>query len=124
MTQSVNSAAPTWRHERLGVLTEAVDGGAPEGGAAFLDGTAADGRSGHGRRATLIVPWKRDGDRGPHDGVGRCLPAQVNEVRWAELRGHVQSAHDEVLVFLRTPGTLDGAAYHLRATRQMLKKLG
>lgn len=149
------------------MLTEAVEGGAPGEGTAFLDGTAADGSGNHGLLATLrglsaeqasrevngtslagqarhtalhlgvAVRWERDGDRGPFDWKGSFLPQEVNEAEWHELRERVQTAYDELLTFLRTPGALDDAtyagtvagalahvAYHLGAMRQMLKKLG
>ena len=154
-----------WRQELLDVLTEAVEGGRPGEGTAFLDGTAADGSGNHGLLATLrglsaeqasrdvsgtslagqarhtalhmemIVRWERDGDHGPFDWKGSFLPAEVDDAAWSALLRRVQTAYDELVTFLRTPGALDDAtyagaaagalahvAYHLGAMRQMLKR--
>lgn len=43
----------TWLKGTLDVLKEAVEGGAPGQGTAFLDGTASDGSGNHGLVATL-----------------------------------------------------------------------
>ncbi|PNY81372.1 DinB family protein [Deinococcus koreensis] len=149
----------------LDILKEAVEGGTPGQGTAFLDGTAADGSGNHGLLATLegldpvqashdvhgtsiagqarhtafhmevIVRWERDGDRGPFDWKGSFHPTQVDELEWAELRGRVRRAYEELTAFARTQlerpltgdmtgglaGGLAHVAYHLGAIRQMVK---
>ncbi|MFC4427318.1 DinB family protein [Deinococcus navajonensis] len=110
----------------LDILKEAVEGGTPGQGTAFLDGTAADGSGNHGLMATLaglsaaqasqevlgttvaahtrhvafhlevIVRWERDGDRGPFDWKGSFHPAQVDEIQWQALQERVQAAYEGV----------------------------
>lgn len=116
----------------LDILREAVEGGTPGQGTAFLDGTAADGSGNHGLLATLdsidaaqasqeihgtsiagqarhtafhlevIVRWERDRDRGPFDWKGSFHPAQVGEQEWIELRDRVRRAHEELSAFALT----------------------
>lgn len=116
----------------LDILREAVEGGTPGQGTAFLDGTKADGSGNNGLLATLsnlsaaqasvdvhgtsvagqarhaafhmevIVRWERDGDRGPFDWKGSFLPEQVSDVEWQALRERVQAAYDGVLGFARS----------------------
>lgn len=116
----------------LDILKEAVEGGTPGQGTAFLDGTKADGSGNHGLIATLaglsaaqasqdvhgtsiagqarhtafhmevIVAWQRDGKRGPFDWLGSFQPAQVSETEWAELQGRVRQAYDELVAFAHT----------------------
>lgn len=116
----------------LDILGEAVEGGTPGQGTAFLDGTAADGSGNHGLLAALegvdaaqasrevhgtsiagqarhtafhmevIVRWERDRDRGPFDWKGSFHPAQVGEQEWTELRGRVRTAYEELRAFART----------------------
>ncbi|WP_216329419.1 DinB family protein [Deinococcus aestuarii] len=121
-----------WAEGILDILKEAVEGGTPGQGTAFLDGTKADGSGNHGLLATLealsagqasrevhgstiagharhtafhmevIVRWERDGDRGPFDWKGSFQPGQVSEEEWAALRGRVRGAYHEVVAFART----------------------
>lgn len=121
-----------WAEGILDILREAVEGGTPGQGTAFLDGTGADGSGNHGLVATLdgldaeqasqdvngssiagharhtafhievIVRWERDGDRGPFDWKGSFHPAQVSEEEWEALRGRVRTAYDELVAFART----------------------
>lgn len=121
-----------WAEGILDILREAVEGGTPGQGTAFLDGTAADGGGNHGLLITLedlsaegasrevhgtsiagharhtafhmevIVRWERDGDRGPFDWKGSFLPAQVSEEEWRALRARVRSAYDGLTAFART----------------------
>ena len=116
----------------LDILKEAVEGGTPGQGTAFLDGTAADGSGNHGLIATLeglgaaqasqdvhgtsiagqarhtafhmevIVRWERDRDRGPFDWKGSFHPAHVGEQEWAGLQARVSRAYQELLAFAGT----------------------
>ncbi|UBV42549.1 DinB family protein [Deinococcus taeanensis] len=116
----------------LDVLREAVEGGRPGHGTAFVDGTKADGSGNHGLLATLdhlsaaqasqsvlgttiaahaahtayhlevIIRWERDGDRGPFDWPGSFQPAQVDEAAWTEQRRRLRAAYNEVLHFVET----------------------
>ncbi|GMA17261.1 DinB family protein [Deinococcus metallilatus] len=120
-----------WAEGILDILKEAVEGGTPGQGTAFLDGTKADGSGNHGLLATLaglsapqasqdvhgstiagharhaafhlevIVRWERDGDRGPFDWKGSFQPAQVSEEEWAALQGRVRQAYEELVRFAR-----------------------
>lgn len=134
MTQTSEAAAQA-QHPIdgiLDILKEAVEGGTPGQGTAFLDGTDADGSGNHGLLATLggidaaqasqdvhgtsiagqtrhtalhmevIVRWERDGDRGPFDWKGSFHPAQVGEQEWAELQARVRRAYEELLAFARS----------------------
>ncbi|WP_102128264.1 DinB family protein [Deinococcus planocerae] len=124
--------AQNWAEGILDILKEAVEGGTPGQGTAFLDGTKADGSGNHGLLATLdalsaeqasrdvhgstmagharhtafhmevIVRWERDGDRGPFDWKGSFHPGQVGEEEWAALRDRVRTAYDELIAFART----------------------
>lgn len=121
-----------WLEGILDILQEAVEGGTPGQGTAFLDGTKADGTGNHGLLATLdklsaaqasrdvggtsiagqarhtafhmevIVRWERDGDKGPFDWKGSFLPAEVSDQEWAALRHRVRLAYDELCLFSRT----------------------
>lgn len=116
----------------LDILKEAVEGGAPGQGTAFLDGTKPDGSGNHGLLATLdevdavqashdvhgttiaaqaahtafhmevIVRYERDGDRGPFDWPGSFQPAEVDAAGWQELRARVRRAYDELCAFARS----------------------
>lgn len=120
-----------WLAGILAVLKEAVEGGVPGQGTAFLDGTKADGSGNHGLLATLaglsaaqasrdvhgstvaghashvafhmevIVRWERDSDRGPFDWQGSFQPARVGEEEWAEVRARVRRAYEELVRFAR-----------------------
>lgn len=122
----------TWADGILDVLREAVEGGRPGEGTAFLDGTTADGRGNHGLLATLatlsaaqasqevggatvagqtrhtafhlevMVRWERDGDRGPFDWPGSFQPAQVSEEEWLTLQARVRQAYEELTAFAQT----------------------
>lgn len=113
----------------LDILKEAVEGGTPGQGTAFLDGTKGDGSGNHGLIATLasvdavqasqdvngtsivgqarhaafhmevIVRWERDGDRGPFDWKSSFLPQQVNAAEWTTLRERVKVAYEDVMAF-------------------------
>ncbi|WP_034385898.1 hypothetical protein [Deinococcus sp. YIM 77859] len=128
MTQQ---AEQSWLEGMLAILKEAVEGGVPGQGTAFLDGTRADGSGNHGLLATLeglsaaqasrdvhgstiaghaqhaafhmevIVRWERDGDRGPFDWKGSFQPAQVNEEEWRAVRLRVRRAYEALLQFAR-----------------------
>lgn len=121
-----------WLEGILDILKEAVEGGTPGEGTAFLDGTAEDGSGNHGLLATLdnlsaaqasqtmhgtsiagharhsalhldvIVRWERDGDRGPFDWKGSFLPAEVGDEEWDELRVRLRGAYDALCAFART----------------------
>ncbi|WP_229784648.1 DinB family protein [Deinococcus radiotolerans] len=116
----------------LGILREAVLGGQPGQGTAFLDGTKADGSGNHGLLATLdalsaaqasqdvlgstvaahaahtayhlevIVRWERDGDRGPFDWKGSFEPTHVDDPAWAAVRARLRAAYEDLVAFART----------------------
>lgn len=133
MTQPTEQTEPQhWQEGILDILREAVEGGAPGQGTAFLDGTAADGGGNNGLIATLdalsaaqasqeihgtsiagharhsalhmevMVRWERDGDRGPFDWKGSFLPAEVDDGAWDELRVRLRAAYDALTAFART----------------------
>jgi len=121
-----------WIEGILDILKEAVEGGVPGQGTAFLDGTKADGTGNHGLLTTLaglsardasrdvlgstvagqashtafhmevIVRYERDGDRGPFDWKASFEPAQVSEEDWQEVQARVRRAYDELAAFART----------------------
>ncbi len=121
-----------WLEGILDILKEALEGGAPGQGTAFVDGTAAGGGGNHGLLATLdglsaaqasqdlygssiagharhtafhlevIVRWEQAGDRGPFDWKGSFLPAQVDDAAWDEVRVRVRAAYDALMAFART----------------------
>ncbi|WP_412027408.1 DinB family protein [Deinococcus yunweiensis] len=116
----------------LDILKEAVEGGTPGQGTAFLDGTKADGSDNHGLLAILesvdavqashdvngttiagharhaafhlevIVRWERDGDRGPFDWKGSFLPKQVEVDEWAAVQTRVRDAYEALVAFARS----------------------
>lgn len=116
----------------LDILREAVEGGAPGQGTAFLDGTQADGSGNHGLLATLarlsaeqasrevhgatvagharhtafhlevVVRWERDGDHGPFDWPGSFQPARVDGEEWSALQERVRRAYEELTAFAHT----------------------
>lgn len=122
----------TWVDGILDILKEAVEGGTPGQGTAFLDGTKADGSGNHGLLATLdsltaaqasqdvhgssiaghtlhtayhlevIVRWERDGDRGPFDWQGSFGTGQVADDDWDEARVRLRTAYDALCAFART----------------------
>lgn len=113
----------------LDILQEALEGGAPGQGTAFLDGTAADGSGNHGLLPTLArlsaeqasqlvygtsvagharhsalhlevaVRWDRDGERGPFPWKDSFQPAQVDEAEWKALQERVRRAAAELRTF-------------------------
>jgi hypothetical protein len=125
----------TWVDGILDILKEAVEGGTPGQGTAFLDGTKADGSGNHGLLATLdgltaaqasqevhgstiaghtlhtayhlevIVRWERDGDRGPFDWKGSFGSGQVTDDEWDEARVRLRVAYDALCAFARTQAT-------------------
>ncbi|GGM20811.1 DinB family protein [Deinococcus aerophilus] len=127
-----NHVPQHWLEGILDILKEAVEGGAPGQGTAFVDGTAAGGDSNHGLLATLdslsaaqasrdvhgtsivgharhtafhlevMVRWEQAGDRGPFDWKGSFLPAQVDDAGWDEVRVRVRAAYDALMAFART----------------------
>ncbi|GBF08113.1 DinB family protein [Deinococcus aerius] len=133
MTEQVEQ---NWLEGILDILKEAVEGGTPGQGTAFLDGTGADGSGNHGLLATLealsaeqasrdvngstiaghaahtafhmevIVRWERDGDRGPFDWKGSFQPAQVSGEEWQAVRARVRRAYEELVAFARTRADL------------------
>lgn len=121
-----------WLEGLLDILTEAVEGGAPGQGTAFLDNTRPDGGGNAGVLATLAalsaeqasqdiggtsvagqarhmalhlevaVRWERNGDRGPFDWKGSFLPAEVDEAQWRAVQERVRLAYTELLEFSRS----------------------
>lgn len=111
----------------LEVLREAVEGGQPGQGTAFLDGTNADGSGNKGLLATLeglsaarasnptslglsvaghaahtayhmeVIVRYNTGDRGPFDWPGSFNPSSVNESEWAALRSRVKTAYQSII---------------------------
>lgn len=140
MSDSTQAEPPqNWAEGILDILREAVEGGTPGQGTAFLDGTAADGSGNHGFLATLaglsaaqasrdvhgstvagharhtafhmevIVRWERDGDRGPFDWRESFHPAQVGEEEWREVQQRVRRAYDELVAFARTQASQEAS---------------
>lgn len=127
-----DDGAQHWMEGLLDILREAVEGGEPGQGTAFLDGTKADGSGNHGLLATLarlsageasrdvngtsvagqarhtalhmevVVRWERDGDRGPFDWQGSFLPMEVSTQEWVGLQARVRQAYDDLVAFART----------------------
>lgn len=115
----------------LDILREAVAGGQPGQGTAFLDGTKADGTGNHGLLATLdalsaaqasrdvygatvagqarhtafhmevVVRWEQ-GEHGPFDWQGSFQPAQVTPEEWNALRARVRAAYEGLVAFVDT----------------------
>ncbi|MBB5235789.1 DinB family protein [Deinococcus budaensis] len=140
MSDSAGAEQPqNWAEGILDILREAVEGGVPGQGTAFLDGTAADGSGNHGLLATLaslsaeqasrevngatvagharhtafhmevVVRWERDGDRGPFDWKGSFHPAQVGEEEWEEVQQRVRRAYDGLTAFARTQASREAS---------------
>ncbi len=115
----------------LDILREAVEGGQPGQGTAFLDGTNADGTGNHGLLATLdalsaeqasrdihgatvagqarhtafhlevVVRWE-GGERGPFDWQGSFQPAQGPPGEWDALRARVRAAYEGLVAYVGT----------------------
>jgi hypothetical protein len=116
----------------LFVLREAVEGGTPGQGTAFLDGTKEDGSGNHGLLATLdsltaeqasdptalgtsiaahaahaafhleVGVRWEAGDRGPFDWKGSFEPGTVDEATWRATRERVRAAYEGVLNLVKT----------------------
>ena len=116
----------------LFVFREAVEGGVPGQGTAFLDGTSADGSGNNGLLATLaaftaeqasdpsplgvsvaahaahtayhmeVLLRWEAGERGPFDWQGSFQPAVVDEAQWAALQARVRTAYEAVTAWART----------------------
>lgn len=115
----------------LDILQEALEGGSPGGGTAFVENTGKDGEAhgllptlarlsadqasrdlhgasiaGHARHAAfhleVAVRWDRDGERGPFDWKGSFLPAQVNAEEWQAVQERLRCAYREFVEFTRT----------------------
>ncbi len=112
-----------WLEGSLDVLREAVEGGLPGHGTAFLDGTNADGSGNHGLLATLanltaaqasdptalgqsaaahaahlafhmeVVLRWEADERGPFDWKGSFGSGQVGEAEWQALQARVEAAY-------------------------------
>lgn len=119
------------------VLAEAVTGGRPGQGTAFLDGTKPDGSDNHGLLATLdgLSPERASdptplglsvaahaahlayhlevgvrwarGERGPFDWEGSFEPGAVDEAGWAALRERVRAAYAGALALADGPADWD-----------------
>ncbi|MFC4452232.1 DinB family protein [Deinococcus sonorensis] len=117
----------TWLDGTLAVLKEAVEGGTPGQGTAFLDSTKADGSDNHGLLATLsglnaaqasdptalglsvaahaahvayhmeVIVRWQAGERGPFDWPGSFQPAVVDDEAWTTLQARVQAAYQGLL---------------------------
>ena len=126
------ATSQNWVEGILDILKEALEGGAPGEGTAFLDGTEADGSGNNGLFATLAalsaeqasqevggntvagqarhtafhlevcVRWERDGDHGPHDWQGSFLPAQVDNEQWRGVQQRLRAAYDEFCEYARS----------------------
>lgn len=115
----------------LDILKEALEGGDPEAGTAFVENTRADGVrhgllptlerlsapqasreihgasiAGHARHSALhlevLVRWERDGERGPFDWKGSFLPMQVGAEEWEAVQQRLRAAYGEVLAYAET----------------------
>ncbi|ADV66315.1 hypothetical protein [Deinococcus maricopensis] len=113
----------------LFVFREAVEGGVPGQGTAFLDGTKADGSGNNGLLGTLarftaaqasdpgalgisvaahaahmayhleVLLRWEAGERGPFDWPGSFQPAVVDADAWAALQARVRAAYDAVVAW-------------------------
>lgn len=122
----------------LEVLKEALEGGQPGQGTAFLDGTRPDGSGNHGLLATLDALSAEQaskptalgmsvaaqaahtafhmeatvrwvqGDRGPFDWKGSFAPDRVSEGEWAALRTRVRTAYANVVTLANQTPGWDG----------------
>ncbi|PYE55932.1 DinB family protein [Deinococcus yavapaiensis] len=122
----------------LDILKEAVEGGEPGKGTAFLDGTKADGSGNHGLLATLdglgaeqasrvtalgttvasqaahtayhmeVVVRWERGDRGPFDWPNSFQPSVVDEDAWRELRDRVRRAYQDLRALATSNTNWDG----------------
>ena len=120
-----------WLNGTLEVLKEAVEGGTPGQGTAFLDGTKADGSGNHGLTATLagltaaqasdptvlgvsvaahashlayhmeVVVRWEHGDRGPFDWKASFEPSTVDEASWQAVQARVQAAYSALVDLAR-----------------------
>lgn len=115
----------------LDILQEALEGGKPGEGTAFVENTGKDGVAhgllptlgrlnaaqasrdlhgasiaGHAQHAAfhleVAVRWDRDGERGPFDWKGSFYPAQVNEQEWLDVQARLKRAYQEFVEFVRT----------------------
>ncbi len=123
----------TWLNGTLAVLKEAVEGGTPGQGTAFLDGTKADGSGNHGLLATLgrlsaaqasdltvlelsvaahaahmayhmeVVARWESGERGPFNWKGSFGSGTVDDTGWMALQTRVQSAYTALLEVAHRP---------------------
>lgn len=126
-----------WLNGTLTVLKEAVEGGTPGQGTAFLDGTNADGSGNHGLLATLerlsaaqasdptalgvsvaahaahlafhmeVVVRWEDGERGPFDWKTSFEPRTVDGAGWLTLQARVQAAYIALLEVVHRPTNWD-----------------
>lgn len=126
-----------WLNGTLTVLKEAVEGGTPGRGTAFLDGTEADGSGNHGLLATLaglnaaqasgptalevsvashashlayhmeVVARWENGERGPFDWKASFQPGTVDDVGWQALQARVQAAYTALLEVAHRPTDWD-----------------
>lgn len=111
----------------LDILQEALEGGKPGKGTAFVEntrdgvahgllptlarlsaaqasqnvhGTSIAGQARHAAfHLEVVVRWERDGDRGPFDWKGSFLPSEVNPQEWLELQERLRRAYAEVVAF-------------------------
>ncbi len=127
----------TWLSGTLEVLKEAVEGGVPGQGTAFLDGTKADGSGNHGLLATLaglsaaqasdptvlglsaaahaahlayhmeVVVRWENGERGPFDWKASFQPGTVDEPAWTALQRRVESAYGALVELAQRPTDWD-----------------
>jgi hypothetical protein len=121
----------------LQVLREAMEGGLPGQGTAFLDGTNTDGTGNKGLLATLerlsstqasnstplgqgiaahtahtayhmeVTVRYVNGDRGPFDWPGSFSPSTVDEAEWAKQRARIKAAYESVLNLAKTTPNWD-----------------
>ncbi|MCX7784306.1 MAG: hypothetical protein N2318_11775 [Meiothermus sp.] len=122
----------------LDVLKEALEGGEPGQGTAFLDGTSPDGRSNHGLLATLnalsaeqaskptalgmsvaaqaahtafhmeVTVRWAHGDQGPFDWKASFGPGSVSEGEWEALRARVRAAYADVVNLAKNTPSWEG----------------
>lgn len=115
----------------LFVFREAVEGGRPGQGTAFLDGTGADGSGNHGLLSTLaslsaaqasektvlgqsvaahaahtafhmeVAVRWARGERGPFDWKGSFGSGTVDEAAWQALQARVRAAYEGVAALAR-----------------------
>ena len=117
-----------WLDGIVDILREALEGGEPGQGTAFVENTGADGVrygllptlarlsaaqasqevygtsvAGHARHTAfhleVLIRWDRDGERGAFDWKGSFLPLQTSEEEWPAVQQRLRDAYEAVVAF-------------------------